>query len=104
MSATTDATLPIIDLDAFRSAPDSPAARAQCAAAAAALVAHGAVLVRDARAAEADNDAFLDLLEDYFAQDAQALRKDERPECGYQVGVTLENTGACAARARAQAA
>ena len=35
---------------------------------------------------------FLDLLEDYFAQPEPELRKDERPELSYQVGVTLENT------------
>lgn len=31
-------------------------------------------------------------MEDYFAQPEEALKKDERPELGYQVGVTLENT------------
>jgi len=34
----------------------------------------------------------LDLLEDYFAQPLELLQKDERPELGYQVGATLENT------------
>ena len=33
--------------------------------------------------------AFLDLLEDYFAQPQESLKRDERPELGYQVGVTL---------------
>ena len=31
-------------------------------------------------------------MEDYFAQPEDVLKKDERPELGYQVGVTLENT------------
>lgn len=31
-------------------------------------------------------------MEDYFAQPEELLKKDERPELGYQVGVTLENT------------
>ncbi len=31
-------------------------------------------------------------MEDYFAQPDEALKADERPELGYQVGVTLENT------------
>lgn len=31
-------------------------------------------------------------MEDYFAQPLDALKADERPEVGYQVGVTLENT------------
>ena len=41
---------------------------------------------------EEDNSTFLDLLEDYFAQPEQDLKRDERPELSYQVGVTLENT------------
>jgi len=41
---------------------------------------------------EDDNATFLDLLEDYFSQPLSELKKDERPEVGYQVGVTLENT------------
>jgi hypothetical protein len=31
-------------------------------------------------------------MEDYFAQPQSELKKDERPELSYQVGVTLENT------------
>lgn len=31
-------------------------------------------------------------MEDYFAQPEEELRKDERPELSYQIGVTLENT------------
>ena len=31
-------------------------------------------------------------MEDYFAQPQTELKKDERPELSYQVGVTLENT------------
>jgi len=31
-------------------------------------------------------------MEDYFAQPQLELKKDERPELSYQVGVTLENT------------
>lgn len=48
--------------------------------------------MHDSRVSEEDNDVFLDLVEDYFAQPLQELRKDERPEISYQVGVTLENT------------
>ena len=50
------------------------------------------MLVHDSRVSEEDNNEFLDLIEDYFAQPEEALKKDERPELGYQVGVTLENT------------
>ena len=41
---------------------------------------------------EDDNNTFLDLLENYFDQPISDLKKDERPDLGYQVGVTLENT------------
>ncbi|EFX00553.1 oxoglutarate/iron-dependent oxygenase [Grosmannia clavigera kw1407] len=85
--------LPIVDLDVFRTQPaDSAAAQAECSKAAEALIAFGALVLHDSRVSEADNDAFLDLLEDYFAQPEATLRRDERPALGYQVGVTLENT------------
>ena len=70
--------------------------------------------MKDSRVAEADNEQFLDLMEDYFNLPEEELkyvheysdgsasidntprkyhrRLDERPEVGYQVGVTLENT------------
>jgi hypothetical protein len=57
-----------------------------------ALITYGALLLRDSRVSEEDNSTFLDLLEDYFAQSPEELKKDERPELSYQVGVTLENT------------
>lgn len=31
-------------------------------------------------------------MEDYFVQPTDVLKRDERPEYGFQVGVTLENT------------
>jgi isopenicillin N synthase-like dioxygenase len=85
--------LPIIDLDVYRSQPlDSPAVVEECNKAAEALITYGALLLRDSRVSEDDNATFLDLLEDYFSQPISDLQKDERPEVGYQVGVTLENT------------
>ena len=48
--------------------------------------------MKDSRVSEEENDQFLDLLEDYFAQPVDVLKKDERPEFSFQVGVTLENT------------
>ena len=50
-----------------------------------ALITYGALLLHDSRVSEEDNDVFLDLLEDYFAQSDAALKQDERPELGYQV-------------------
>jgi len=84
--------LPIIDLDVFLSDPSSSAAQAECLKAAEALIAYGALVLRDGRVAEADNACFLDLLEDYFAQPRDAIRADERPELAYQIGVTMEDT------------
>jgi hypothetical protein len=85
--------LPIIDVDVFRSQPrDSPEVLAECKKVADALITYGALVLHDSRVSEEDNTTFLDLLEDYFAQPDEDLRKDERPELGYQIGVTLENT------------
>lgn len=57
-----------------------------------ALITYGALVVKDSRVTEEDNEKFLDLLENYFALPIEELKKDERKEYGYQVGVTLENT------------
>ncbi|KAJ8523302.1 hypothetical protein ONZ45_g193 [Pleurotus djamor] len=93
MSAATDMNLPIVDLDVFLAqSNDSDAVKAECAKAADALIVYGAVILHDSRVTEDDNQEFLDLLEDYFAQPDADLKKAERPELSYQVGVTLENT------------
>ena len=85
--------LPVIDLDVYLRQPrDSPHVREECAKAANALITYGALILHDSRVSGEDNDRFLDLLEDYFAQPDEQLRKDERPELSYQIGVTLENT------------
>jgi hypothetical protein len=90
----SSATLPVVDLDVFLHAPASPAALAECTKAANALITYGALIVHDSRVREESNEEFLDLFEDYFAQPEPTLKADERPELGYQVGVTLELTGA----------
>ncbi|KAK8030278.1 Clavaminate synthase-like protein [Apiospora arundinis] len=85
--------LPIVDLDVFLQKPrDAPEVLAECQKAANALITYGALVLHDSRVSEDDNTTFLDLLEDYFAQSEDDLRRDERPELGYQIGVTLENT------------
>lgn len=85
--------LPVIDLDVYLNNPvDSPEVKAECEKAATALITYGALVLHDSRVAEKDNETFLDLLEDYFAQPEEDLRKDERPELSWQIGVTLENT------------
>ncbi|KAI0660332.1 Clavaminate synthase-like protein [Cubamyces menziesii] len=89
----SDVTLPVVDLDVFLSAsPDSHEFTNECKKAADALITYGALLLHDSRVSEEDNNTFLDLIEDYFAQPEELLKQDERPELGYQVGVTLENT------------
>ncbi|KAK3399201.1 hypothetical protein B0T20DRAFT_392218 [Sordaria brevicollis] len=85
--------LPVIDLDVYLNNPvDSPEVKAECEKAAKALITYGALVLHDSRVAEKDNETFLDLLEDYFAQPEENLRQDERPELSWQIGVTLENT------------
>ncbi|KAK8041589.1 hypothetical protein PG994_014596 [Apiospora phragmitis] len=93
LPAELSMNLPIVDLDVFLQRPrDAPEVVAECQKAANALITYGALVLHDSRVSEADNTTFLDLLEDYFAQPAEDLRRDERPELGYQIGVTLENT------------
>lgn len=77
--------LPTISLDLYLSDPTSPAAREEALKAAESLILTGALIVKDSRAPKESNDRFLDLIEDYFAQSDDVLRKDERPEVGYQV-------------------
>ncbi|BGP14733.1 hypothetical protein JCM10213_004327 [Rhodosporidiobolus nylandii] len=84
--------LPIVDLDTFLATRDAAAARAEAVKTARALIEYGALFVRDSRVSEEANERFLDVMEEYFAQEKGALEEDLRPEVHYQVGVTLENT------------
>ncbi|KAF9015640.1 hypothetical protein BDQ17DRAFT_1320473 [Cyathus striatus] len=85
--------LPLIDVDVFLSgSANSDIIYQECKKAAHALIVYGALVLHDSRVSEDDNSTFLDLLEDYFNQPQENLKKDERPELSYQVGVTLENT------------
>ncbi|PPQ67139.1 hypothetical protein CVT25_005740 [Psilocybe cyanescens] len=85
--------LPVISLDIFLAGPpDSEAVIEECKKAADALITYGALVLQDSRVAEKDNASFLNLMEDYFNQPTAELKKDERPELSYQIGVTLENT------------
>ncbi|KAK4689858.1 hypothetical protein P7C73_g231, partial [Tremellales sp. Uapishka_1] len=84
--------LPPIDLDLFLADPTSPAAIVEARKAAESLIQTGALVLKDSRAESCTNERFLNLFEDYFSRPNDELQKDERPELGYQVGVTLENT------------
>ncbi|KAJ3104062.1 hypothetical protein HK100_004109 [Physocladia obscura] len=81
-------SLPVIGLEVFLADPTSAEAIVSCKAVAAALQEHGALSIRDPRVSEADNGAFVDLMEAYFSQEASTKALDERPEVGYQVGST----------------
>ncbi|KAJ9097263.1 hypothetical protein QFC21_004932 [Naganishia friedmannii] len=87
-----DAQVAVADLNIYLADPTSQAALAECRKVAESLILTGALIVKDTRADQGANDTFLDLLESYFAQDQKTLEKDLRPELGYQVGVTLEDT------------
>lgn len=75
----------VVSLDIFLSSPNSQEAAEEARKAAESLILTGALVVRDSRASKEANDRFLDLFEDYFVQDDEVLKKDERPEWGYQV-------------------
>ncbi len=76
--------LPVFDLAPFLSAPDSPEAARLCAALAACLRACSALVVRDPRVDNADNEAFLSLMERYFSQPPEAKLADVRANLAYQ--------------------
>ncbi|KAI9095775.1 hypothetical protein DFS34DRAFT_162159 [Phlyctochytrium arcticum] len=95
MTVTVQATslmLPIIDFEPYLADPTSEAAREECRKAAEAIETYSALAVRDPRVLESHQKTFLDTMEDYFAQSHEAKLPDARPELGYQVGVTPENT------------
>ncbi|KAF9518504.1 hypothetical protein BS47DRAFT_1370999 [Hydnum rufescens UP504] len=83
-------SLPVIDLDIFLQDPFSQAAIQEAQNAADALIHYGALVVKDSRVAEADNEQFLDLMEDYFNLPEEELKRAQGIR--YQVGVTLEGT------------
>ena len=80
-------SFPVVDLAPLLD-PDADAATisSTSAAVAAALVDTGCVVVRDPRVGTAGSDAFLDLLQAYFAQPPAALAADVRADLHYQVG------------------
>ncbi|ORX37546.1 hypothetical protein BD324DRAFT_622325 [Kockovaella imperatae] len=92
LSKDSTMNIPQVSLDIYLKDPDSTEAHNEAVGAAESLILTGAVVVRDCRAPKEANDRFIDLFEDYFAQEKDVLKQDERPEIGYQVGVTLENT------------
>jgi hypothetical protein len=84
--------IPVIDLAPLLAlgAGDAPTAEvlAQAALCASGLHEYGLLVVKDPRASEADNSAFIDLMEAYFGQPEPIKMADVRKELYYQVGTT----------------
>ncbi|KAL8003480.1 putative oxoglutarate/iron-dependent dioxygenase, isopenicillin N synthase [Plasmopara halstedii] len=76
--------IPVVDLHHYK----VTGSKAECEKAADSLHRFGVFCVRDERAADSDNDAFLDMMERYF--ESADFLEDARPEYHYQVGVTPE--------------
>lgn len=84
-----------VSLDTYLADPTSPEGLEEARKAAESLILTGALIVKDSRAPKEANDRFLDLFEDYFSQSTEALKKDERPEVGYQVVRCLSGHPSC---------
>ncbi|CAI5529131.1 unnamed protein product [Closterium sp. Naga37s-1] len=66
-----------------------------CRAMAECLRATSALIVRDPRCAQADNDRFLDMMESYFAQPKTTKLAHSRPELHYQLSAVAQVVQAC---------
>ena len=87
--------VPIIDVRAFLNKEDPSAAEEQCRLVAKSLHEFGILIWRDPRIEERDNEDYLDMMEEYFEQEARkhyAGKKleDCKPEHNFQAGVTPE--------------
>lgn len=92
MTISTPKSVPTVDLAPFLANPQSPEAVEACLQVAAAFHEYGAIIIRDPRVTEEDNETFLNQMEAYFGQPHDAKMEDARPEYAYQVGVTPELT------------
>ncbi|GBF95212.1 2-oxoglutarate (2OG) and Fe(II)-dependent oxygenase superfamily [Raphidocelis subcapitata] len=79
--------VPLVGLD-LSDGVKSDAVRELCTGIADCLHETGCLIVRVPGVDEADNDAFLDLVESYFGQSDEAKMQDTRPQFSYQVGAT----------------
>ena len=80
--------VPTIDLASFLADPDCAQSRADCERVAQVFAETGILIIRDPRVHEDHNNRFLDMMEDYFAQDEATKQPDIHPEYAYQVGAT----------------
>jgi len=79
-----------VDLAPFMADGASLESLAACADVARSLRETGIVILRDPRVSAAASSVFLDMVEEYFAQDDALKLADERPGLHYQVGTTPE--------------
>ena len=98
-AAVEVAEIPVIDLDLYLSteADGSPseAALLECKKVAESFHNYGIILIRDPRVNMADNDEYVDLMEEYFAKTGERFYNKEtipdiKPEMHYMVGATPE--------------
>lgn len=81
----------VVDLTHFTACAGgqlSEHALACCSAVSRSLLQTGIVMLRDARATDALNNGFLDMMEEYFNQPTELKMPDCHPELHYQVGAT----------------
>lgn len=86
-TSSLEHTIPLVDLAAFLSG-NHHSIHDEAKILTSSLETYGAVLIRDPRVSVGDSDAFVDTMEDYFAQPTDAKMKDARPQYFYQVGAT----------------
>eukprot|EP00126_Sphaerothecum_destruens_P001706 Sdes_comp15119_c0_seq2m3928 len=82
--------VPVVDLACFLKDPTSEESKQECVKLTKILHEIGTAVIRDPRVPAKENDIFLDMMERYFSQPDELKQFDERPELGYQVGVTPE--------------
>ncbi|GJQ15470.1 hypothetical protein GpartN1_g7261.t1 [Galdieria partita] len=82
--------LPVFSLDKFLE--NSGNRFDDCSSLADAFHTYGAVVIRDGRLDERENEKYLDLMERYFEQPRELKMNDSRVELHYQVGITPELT------------
>jgi len=76
----------------MKDCPKGEDAKEICQKVAEIFIKTGLLIVRDPRVQSEDNERFLDMMEDYFNQEHEIKMNDSRPQYGYQVGVTPDNT------------
>ena len=88
IAAKLSPVVTVVDVSSFLADPPSSEAQLACTTLAESLKATGIVLLRDARVSQSDQSAFLDMMEDYFAQPEELKLPDVRKDLSYQVGAT----------------